>query len=290
MKGNGMRGHRRIAVAGIAALVGLSLTAGAALGSTYQPKGEFAPFAECPLNLSTITDCIHTESAGGEVKIGQRNVRLEQPFIVQGGAEGGGEEVSFYGAANGETLVKTPQPVSEGLTQIVAPTPWPKWLQETFNKGIEDEETEVTATIELAAPASEVTLNTERLLIGQGTALGLPVKIRLQNPLLGSNCRLGSIDRPVQLNFTSGAEGSLQGTPGSAKVNKESTLSTVSAAYLVDGTYSLPTASGCGGLLSYFVDPLVDTILGLPSERGENKAILVGELQDAQAEAVRKSE
>jgi len=116
------------------------------------------------------------------------------------------------------------------------------------------------------------------------------VKIRLENLLLGSNCRLGSLAEPVQLNFTTGKEGALKGAPGRAVLNKEVTLSTINGGRLVDGTYELPAASGCGGLLSYFLDPFIDEVLRLPSPSGQNSAVMEGKFQDAQVEAVRNSE
>jgi hypothetical protein len=58
----------------------------------------------------------------------------------------------------------------------------------------------------------------------------------------------------------------------------------------VNNTFSAPGASGCGGLFSFFVDPLVNSILGLPAGSGTNSAVLEGKLQDAQAVAVKESE
>ena len=77
---------------------------------------------------------------------------------------------------------------------------------------------------------------------------------------------------------------------GSLEFNEKFTLITISGGALVNGTFSAPGASGCGGILSFFIDPLVNSILGLPSGEGENTATLEGVLQDANAGAVKASE
>lgn len=264
-----------------------------ALAAAHHPKGEYAQFAECPLNRVTITDCIYSVSNGGEFTVGKKTVPLVNAVTLQGGAEGAGEEVDFYGAEEGNTLSKTPQPVPGGLLGITAPTWWPKFLQDWFNKQINEGLTGVTATVELTGPSKGLTnieLNTEHLLLEEGTALGLPVKIKLSNAILGSNCYIGSDKAPVPLNFTTGTSGSLKGAVGEISFNEAFTIVTIAGGRLVDGTYAAPGASGCGGIFSFFIDPLVNSILGLPSGSGKNKAVLEGKLQDASAEAVKASE
>jgi hypothetical protein len=268
--------------------------ASSALASSHNPKGEYAQFKECPLNTITITDCILSVSNGGSFKIGKKTVPLVNPVTLQGGGEGSGAETKFYGAENGDTLSKTPQPVPGGLLGITAPTWWPKFVQDWFNGLINEGFTGVNATVELAGPTKGylpgVKLNTEALLSRTGTALGLPTKIKLSNSILGSNCYIGSDKSPVALNFTTGKSGSLEGAVGTISFNPAFTIVTISGGKLVDGTYAAPAASGCGGIFSIFIDPLVNSILGTPSPSGSNTATLEGKLQDAQAEAVKASE
>jgi hypothetical protein len=282
-------------VAGGATAAALALLAlpGAALASSHNPTGEFEQFGECPLNRVTITDCVFSVSGGGEFTVGKKTVPLVNPVTLQGGFEGEGEEVDFYGAENGETLSKTPQPVPGGLLGIVAPSWWPKFLQNWFNEQINNGLTGVTATVELTGPSkglTNVALSTENLLFEEGTALGLPAKIKLSNPILGSNCYIGSESHPVQLNFTTGESGSLTGAVGNVEFNKAFTLITISGGRLVDGLYAAPGASGCGGIFSFFIDPLVNSILGIPSGSGSNAAVLEGVLKDGNAKAVKASE
>jgi len=285
--------HKYRAGVVLVAALAAAVFAATALASSHNPKGEYAQFAECPLNRVTITDCIYSVSNGGEFTVGKKTVPLVNAVTLQGGFEGAGEEIEFYGAENGDTLSKTAQPVPGGLTGIVAPTWWPKSLQEWFNNQINEGLTGVTATVELTGPSKGLTnieLSTENLLFEEGTALGLPVKIKLSNAILGSSCYVGTDSKPVPLHFTTGTSGSLTGSAGELSFNEAFTIITISGGKLVDGTYAAPGASGCGGIFSFFIDPLVNSILGIPSASGKNKAVLEGKLQDAQAEAVKASE
>jgi hypothetical protein len=281
---------KKFIAGGMAAALAALVFASLALASSHHPKGEFAGFGECPLNTPAVTDCILSVSNGGSFTIGKKTVPLVNPVTLQGGGYNEGEETKFVAAENGETLSKTPQPVPGGLLGITAPTWWPKFIQDWFNNLINEGFTGVNATVELAAPASSIKLSTENLLNAEGTALGLPSKIHLENAILGSNCYVGSNSKPVQLNFTSGKSGSLTGAVGTLSFNEAFTLVTISGGKLVDGTYAAPGVSGCGGIFSIFINPLVDSILGTPSASGKNSAILEGKIQDASAAAVKASE
>jgi hypothetical protein len=275
--------------AALAALVFASL----ALGASHNPKGEFAPFGECPLNRATITDCVVSVSNGGSFTIGKKTVPLKNPVTLQGGYEGSGKGIKFYGAENGNTLSKTPQPVPGGLLGITAPTWWPKFIQDWFNDQINKGFTGVNATVELTGPSTgltNITLNTANLLFEEGTALGLPAKIHLENAILGSKCYIGSEAKPVQIDFTSGTSGSLKGNAGEFTANEAFTLLTFSGGRLVNNTFAAPGVTGCGGIFEIFINPLVDSILGTPSASGKNSAILEGKIQDANAAAVKASE
>jgi hypothetical protein len=284
---------KKLIAGGLSALLASLVFASLALGSVHHPKGEFAQFGECPLNRVTITDCVVSVSSSGSFTIGKKTVPLVNPVTLQGGYEGGGSEIKFYGAEEGETLSKTPQPVPGGLLGITAPKWWPKSAQDWFNKFINEGLTGVTATVELTGPTKGLTnikLDTENLLFEEGTALGLPAKVHLQNPILGSNCYIGSNEHPVQIDFTSGTSGSLKGSAGEFSANEAFTLLTFSGGRLVNNTFSAPGVEGCGGGLSFLVDPLVNSILGVPAGSGKNSAVLEGKIQDAAAKAVKASE
>jgi hypothetical protein len=280
--------------AGLATMVAALVLASGALATAHHPKGEYAQFGECPLNRVSITDCILSVTKGGEFTLGKKNVPIVNPVTLQGGFEGSGEAVKFYGAEEGNTLSKTPQPVPGGLLGIKAPTWWPKSWQEWFNKQISEGFTGVNATVELAGPTKGLTnvkLNTENLLFEEGTALGLPVKFHLENAILGSNCYIGSASNPVQINFTTGTSGKLKGSAGEISFNPSFTITTIAGGKLVNNQYTVPGATGCGGfLVEYLLDPLVNSIIGIPAGAGVNSATLEGKLQDAVAAEVKASE
>jgi hypothetical protein len=282
--------RKKFAGAAVAiALMALALAPAAMASSHNPPTEEFKPFSECPLNNAEIDGCIHAEFFGGSLDLGTRTIPVVNPLTLQGGFEE--EEVEpfelhFHGAENGDTLSKTPQPVAGGLQGVTAPGSWPVFLQEWFNEQIETGFTGVTATMELAEPATSITLSLEHLLFEEGTALGLPVKFKLNNAILGNNCYVGSNEEPVQLELTTGTSGALNGSPGTVSFNGAFTLVTISGLELVDGTFAAPAASGCGGLFFEFVDPLVNSIFGLPAGSEENSISLEGTLKDAVAEAV----
>ncbi len=284
---------KKFVAGGLIGLLGALAFASTALAASHNPKGEYAQFNECPLNRVTVSDCIYSLSSGGSFTIGKKTVPIKTAVTLQGGYEGVNPNVKFYGAENGDTL-KTPQPFPGGLVGVRAPAWWPKFLQDWFDEQIDQGSTGVTATVELAGPTKGLTnirLNTENLLFEEGTALGLPVKFHLENPILGSNCYIGSDSNPVQIDYTTDTSGSLKGVAGNFAFNEPLfTIITISGGKLVNNTFAVPKASGCGGIFSYFVDPLVNSILGLPAGSGKNSAILEGKLQDAQTEAVKASE
>jgi hypothetical protein len=287
-------------VVGVLAVALAALTsASMAFATPHHPKGEFATFGDCPLSIETLNACVYSESSGGSFTIGKKTVPLKNPVILQGGFKFTGPAPlpqAFFGAEDGDTLSKTPQPVPGGLLGVEAPTWWPKFLQDAFNEMINNGLSGVTATVELAAPATSIGLNIFSLLSGNGTALSLPVKIKLSNTFLGSNCYIGSSSSPVNLAFTTGTTSPpppntpITGSPGTLTSNETGTLLTISGGRLVNNSYSAPGANGCGGLFSFLIDPFVNSIIGVPSAAGNNTAILEGKLLSAEAAAVRASE
>jgi hypothetical protein len=277
-------------------MAAMLIPASQAMASSHHPKGEYSQFAECPLSHPTLTFCIFSESGGGFFQVGKKTVPLEKPVILQGGLEETGGGALFVAAENGETLVKTPQTVPGGLLGIEAPAWWPTFLKNLFNETINNGFTGVTATVELAAPASSIKLSAENLIGEEGDALVLPVKIKLSNPFLGSSCYIGSNSSPVVINFTTGETSPpapnkpIHGAPGSLTFNEAGTILTLSGGKLVNNSFGAPKSNGCGGLFSLFVGPFVDSLVGLPSPAGTNTAILEGKIQLAIPAAVKASE
>ena len=303
MRMTGIR--RRTLVIAIALMVPLTALVGAspALAEEHHPTGDFAVFADCPLSNSATNVCIFAQTESGEVTIGKKTVPITKTITLQGGVhnvENAEEEVlaqEFIGAEDGNTLVKAAQPVPGGLAGLVNCTEISEPIARLACKLVfENGLTGVTATTELAAPATSIGINNKNLLNQEGTALSLPVKVKLDNPLLGSECYIGSSSSPVTLNLTDGTTSPpepnkpISGKFGKLEFRDNFNLSIVRENTLVDNSFSAPAATGCGGLLSSVIDPVVDAQLGLPSPAGTNTAIENNTLQEAGAKAVKNSE
>ncbi len=293
---------RRLLLAGALLAAVLAPSSASAAGPHY-PTGDYVNFNDCPLSKSSLFLCVYSESSGGYFTIGKKTVSIVTPVVLQGGLDQPTPEEEFKGEApfvaaeDGNTLVKTPQPVPGGLLGVTAPSWWPQILKDLFNETINNGFTGVTATVELAAPASSIKLNSANLVNGTGTALSLPAKIKLSNPFLGSSCYIGSNSKPIVFAFTTGTTSPplpnkpISGNPGELLFNENGTVLTFTGGKLVNNSFAAPGANGCGGFLfSWLVDPFVDSIVGLPSPAGTNTAVLEGKIQVGNPAAVKASE
>jgi hypothetical protein len=291
------RVHRRVLiVAGAIASAALG-PASSALATEHHPTGEYAPYADCPLSTPLLEDCVLAETSGGEFTVGKRTVPITKTITLQGGFKEDPKtgKLEFYGAEDGNTLSRTPQPVPGGLLGVVAPEFLPKFLQEIVNSLVSEGLDEVTAQTELAAPASSIGLSTENLVFESGTAISLPLKIKLNNTFLGGRCYIGSNAAPIVIDFTTGTTSPpepnkpIKGAAGAVEFNESFTIIRLTSR-LVNNSFAAPKAKGCGGLLSFLIDPAVNAELGLPAAGGNNTAILEGELSTATAGPVLASE
>jgi hypothetical protein len=290
------------AVALLAALVVLG-SASSALATEHHPKGDFAVFNQCPLSNLATSVCLYAQSESGEFVVGKKTVPIKNPITLQGGIhlieneelEIVGQE--FIGAENGVTLSDPGQSVPGGLAGLVNCYEISNFFERLACEIVfENKLTGVTATTQLAAPASTIGINTKNLINASGTALSLPVKVKLSNPLLGESCYIGSNSAPIPLPLTTGTTSPpepnkpISGKVGKVEFKDEFTLTILRENSLVNNSFAAPGAEGCGGIFSFLIDPLVNAKLGLPSPAGHNTAILNGTLQDASSTAVKESE
>lgn len=284
-------------------IITMALAAFAALGAASPafsaPKGEFAVFSDCPLTSPELTACIVAKTESGQFTVGKETVPIKNTITLQGGFRENEETgaLAFVGAANGETLSKTPQPVPGGLAGFFRCPEIGNIIERiACEVTFENDVTGVNATTELAAPASSIGLNEINLISEKGTALSLPVKVKLENPLLGSECYIGSNSSPIVINFTTGTTSPpapnkpIKGSAGTEESNAEGNILTISKNSLVNNSFASPGASGCGGIFSFLLDPLIDAKLGIPAAAGNNTAILNGTLKQASARAVKAHE
>jgi hypothetical protein len=191
-------------------------------------------------------------------------------------------------ALNGETLTKTAQKVPGGLAGLVECDKISNFIERILCEGFfENGLTGVNAVTELAESASSVVLNSANEQLGQGTALTLPVKVKLENPLLGSECYLGSNKEPITLNLTTGAtSGGPTGKPDTKTTKEAGGIAVISGVSLVSNTFTAPKATGCG--LLGILDAILDEKIGLPSTK--NTAVLNGSVEIANSSAVEEAE
>lgn len=267
-------GSRRfVALAVFAAVVSLSLAGASAALAKTEPNPEFLPFVNCPIQNKAVRACIVSTVTSGEFTLGNKTVPVSKPIVLQGGLEEGSTEL--IPPSSGEELSKTPLPVPGGLVGLELGAP-----------------TEVTATTELAGP---VQVDESKLADGNGVAVTLPIKVKLDNPVLGAECYVGSAATPIVLKLTTGTTSPpppnkpITGKPGTLTTNPELSIFTITGSSLVDNSFSAPGAEGCGGALSAVVDEAVNLQVGLPAEAGKNTAVLNGTIQETFAKPLKKS-
>jgi hypothetical protein len=71
---------------------------------------------------------------------------------------------------------------------------------------------------------------------------------------------------------------------------KEHSFLRITSNSLVDNSFSVPTAEGCGEFFSFIINPIVNSKLKLPSANGNNTAILNGTLNTSEVAEVIASE
>jgi hypothetical protein len=270
---------RRVCVA----MVAVGAVACGSAASAFAHEGDFAKFNYCPSTTPGVFKCLDSVTYGGSIVLGKKTTPIVNPVTLQGGfTEENSEGVSsFFAAGNGgETLTKTPQPVPGGLVGIVPPESAPPLVKLALKLVLENGFTGVNATLELAEPASEIKLNEYALLVGEGVTLKLPVMIHLENPFLGSSCYVGSSSEPIIWNLTSGLTSppapyaGITGKAGFPLVKDNYEIAEVTENELVENNWAAPKATGCGGILSALVDPIIDATVGLPAGAGVNAARL----------------
>ncbi len=270
----------------LAAVVTVVSALGLASGASAH-TGIYARFNYCPSTNKEVFKCLQSITKGGKIVLGKKTVPIVNPVTLQGGLSEGKEKEEhyyekFFAATNGETLSKTPQPVPGGLSGLVNCKEISLgWLRASCEAIFENGLTGVNATLELARPASEIIVSEEELAFEEGLALQLPVRVHLENPLLGSSCYIGSSSSPIIWNLTTGTTSPpppnkpIKGTAGKLIFLEGGKVSEFTGANLVDNAWAAPGASGCGGFpAEYILNPIINASVGVPSAAGTNTAIL----------------
>lgn len=261
----------------------------------------FEKFQGCPTEVPIVVTCSYNVTSAGEFTINKTVVPINKSIVQQGGAIESGiphVEVSIGAKAGFESFQKVALNVPGGLFDIIDCTKISnEFLRNTCKFFFEHGITELTATMEpVATEANPPLINKFNLSEEEGTAVTLPVRIHLNNELLGGACYIGSTTSPIQLHLSTGASGTLHGKRGELRTIKEEIPGEeepvrglqILKNSLVDNTFSVPVAEGCGELFGIkgVLDGVVNEKVGLPSAAGNNKANLEGELNTTAAEEV----
>jgi hypothetical protein len=279
---------RKMRVIGAALFAGLMVTAvsaspvQAAGQSAKKPGGIYAGMDQCPLKSKELKDpsnlqvgCVVSVTNSGSVTIGTTTVPLTKPITLQFGVvwpksapvvtfpDGSSANVySTVSAADGKTLkadaLEVPIPNIANLIPGV---------------------TSVFAVVELAGPITSFV----PLALGENTPVFvMPVKLHLLNLLFGLNCYIGSDSTPIYMSPTTGTTSPpapnkpITGDPGVIGVQPDpngfqSVVASFAGARLVDNSLSVPRANGCGILNA--LDPIINSVFGIPSAAGHNAVI-----------------
>ncbi len=283
-----------IALAAATAVLGMASSASAA-EKEHHPTGNFARFEQCQTENPKSILCNVAEATGGELQVGNINIPITK--LVLQGAIGEFNEATgnneFVPAADGESLVRSPQVVTGGLFGLVKGGHYPGYLRNFCKNFPSNFECRVTATPELVGP---VAVSVGNLIGEQGTAVEMLLRLHLNNPFLGYKCYIGSASDPVTLKYTTGSmaplgvEPEVKGKFGHLEGIEEGEILVDLENEQVENAFSVPGAEGCGGPQSLIVDREIDYKQGLPSPAGHNRSLLIGTLYLASTEATLKSE
>lgn len=243
-----------------------SLALLAPVAQATPPAAPYEDFAGCPSPAEdkSVASCVKFVFKGGHLELGKRDVPIANPVVLRGAQK----KITGEFLANAEGgIVPARQPVPGGLIGLTGM----EWLDELLDQP----QLRLFATVELAGQPGNLLAAT----------LGLPVKVHLENPLLGGNCYVGSNASPIQLDLTTGTTAPpppnqpISGSPTGeleAETERPKVRTARDGAY-VDNSYAVPAASGCVLKLGPYqipVDKAVNRAYGLAAAAGTNEAVL----------------
>ncbi|MFE6287484.1 hypothetical protein [Streptomyces sp. NPDC057877] len=273
-------------VATTATALGTALAAFAATGTATaaaaQPNGEWAPFTRCPVDapvmlaadgLAKTPQCVVAASASGSIKLGNTTVTTGKTNLQMGVIQNS-DGTSTVVAPAGGALLADSATVPGGLLGLMCPSDMPgvtaiceQLSNSTLNK--------ITATVE--SVGTPYAFNQTAGIVTGEPIVALPVRIHLQNPILGDNCYIGSrsnpiVLRPENLTFPDFGISFFNGDGTTADDGEMSRINLTGATQNDDG-FAVPGATGCGLGLG-LVNAAVNAKTGLPAPAGSNNLTL----------------
>ena len=311
--------HVRILGLCLAAMFALAAV-GAATASAeprYIPETKeiYEHFKHCPVNSPEVTLCFQAISngtslkKGGQFSVGGITVPLNQVLAVQGGEtvnEETGEETVVEPTDGTSAFQSAALRVPGGIARVKPPATWPEALRAHWKEVIKGKKNEAKEVFETPELVGKPGISRSNLLAAENTALEVPLRIHLTNPLgnlVGEGCFAGGPEEPIVQKLTSGStaydapesppEGwaPISGTVGNLKFGEEFQIVRIWNNTVVDNTYAVPQAHGCQtpGFpeSEALVDEAIDQAFGLPAAAGTNVTEVKGTLWNATAEAVK---
>ncbi len=284
------------------ALAALALPIGAPPAraqTTRHPQGSFAAFSQCPLEDPKIIDCLLVETKSGEARIGSLTAPFSRDMIgLDGGLlEGPTEEATIFAApVNGVIMQPVPMPVPGGLSRVLESSALPHSLGYVSGKLESVGFGALTATVEVAGPASAINVSVANAVNHEGVVIEEPLKIKLTSQVLGEHCYIGTDSDPMHIKLTEELTDPplpnmpIIGARGPLAISPDGSLATLDHNSLVDNSFAVPAASGCGGSQAPAIDEIIDSKLKLPSPAGHNTLVLNGRASAALATSVAASE
>ncbi len=252
-----------------------------AAGAAASLNGDWASFTRCPVDdpamlavdgRMAVSWCIAADSPGGSIKLGNTSATTGDTS-VQFGLISRAQTFTLVSPPGG-AIVAAPVDVPGGLLGLMCPSPDPV-VTSVCNLITDSTLNRVAASVQAAGSPSDFRFDA---LITGAPILTLPIKIQLQNPLLGSNCYIGSDADPILLHprVTSFAGVKSRGenfdANGTPDPRGPLVLGEVSGLTEGDSSFAVPAASGCG--LAGALDGAINSRAGLPSPSGNNHVAL----------------
>jgi hypothetical protein len=250
-----MISSRRRVSALVAATLGASALAASAASADTVPS-----FARCPTGVANVVGCVVVQSTDGTLQANGHSLPIDHSLKVEGGITANPDtgELGFVGPVSGSAITAAPITVPGGL----------------FGMPLPGNLNTVKATVEQVGAVG----------FDYGTYdLTLPIRVKFANPLLGSNCAIGSAQTPITLHLTTGTTSPalpnqpISGSQGAVSV-PDGTLFETAGNVEVDNAFSVPAATNCGLIGSKLVTKAINAKLGLPSVAGRNFASVTDDL------------
>jgi len=240
----------------LAMIAAVATMAWVAAGGAAQAA--FPNFSDCPTSNPAVRGCIDIQSVTGSLEIKGFTVPLGESLEIRGGLDNSVRPAIFYPPTGTNGFFSRSIRIPGGILGLELPIPG----------------NTVLGTAELAGPASSIRME----ISFRVTTVSLPVKVKLDNPLLGSSCYIGSNGNPARLNLTTGTTSPpppnrpITGRVGEPSFDEATETQILTDSVSVDNAFAVPGATGCG--LLGILNPVVNLKLGLPSSGGNNTMIV----------------